>query len=98
MPPSGGFTPFTIQRIIHLKRQSDGSSAMQPIMEIAFEDSAPSRPEHQPCRMPIMSANFYPFTVFCWVLSVAVVGFVVGGFCVDALQGYTDLLRTLAAG
>jgi hypothetical protein len=71
---------------------------MQPIMEIAFEDSAPNRPERRLCRMPIMSANFYPFTVFCWVLSVATVGMVTGFFCTGLFHGYADLLRALAAG
>jgi hypothetical protein len=67
---------------------------MQPIMETAWDDIPPSRP--LTCRMPIMSASFYPLTVFLWVLGVATVGVIVGSVCMEFIHGYTDLLRSLS--
>jgi hypothetical protein len=71
---------------------------MQPIMEMASEDLTPIRGKHKPRRMPIMSSNFYPFTVLCWVLAVATVAVVVGFVCTEYFGEYTTLLRTLAGG
>ena len=95
---SGGFTDFAALRMIQWLGQGEGRRLMQPIMEIVGEEAPANRPERKPRRMPVMSANFYPFTVFCWVLSVATVGLIVGFFCTEFLQGYTDLLRTLGSG
>jgi hypothetical protein len=71
---------------------------MQPIMEIASEDLTLVRVRRKPRRIPIMSSNFYPATVFCWVLCVATVAVVVGFACTEYFGAYTTLLRNLAGG
>jgi len=71
---------------------------MQPIMEIASEDRTPVRVKRKPRRMPIMSSNFYPFTVVCWVLSVATVAVIVGAVCTQFFHEYTALLQNLGSG
>lgn len=68
---------------------------MQPIMEVAWEDGEPTPPNTEPYRMRVLSSNFYPLTVLCWVLSVLTVGVVVGFFCTEFIHGYTTLLRSL---
>ena len=68
---------------------------MQPIMETAWGNDAPTPPESGPNRMPVLSSNFYPLTVLCWVLSVLAIGILVGFFCTEFFNEYTALLRSL---
>jgi len=70
---------------------------MQPIMQAIWEDDAPTRPESEANRMPVLSSNFYPLTVLCCVLSVLTVGVVVGFFCTQFFNEYTIFLRSLGA-
>ena len=84
--------------MIQWRTQNEEREAMQPIMEIASEDNAMVRLKRKPRRMPIMSSNFYPFAVVCWVLTVATVGVVVGSVCTEFFHEYTALLRNLGSG
>ncbi len=45
-----------------------------------------------------MSSNLYPFSVFCWVLTVATVAVVVGFVCTEFFGEYTALLQSLGNG
>ena len=65
---------------------------MQPIMEIIPEDDVPVPLPRERRRIPIVSSDFYSLTVFCWVLSVATVGVIVGFVCTEFFSKYISLL------
>lgn len=68
---------------------------MQSSMEMEPESDAPVCEPNKPPRIPIFSTNFYPLTVLCWVLSVAVVAILVGLVCTGFFANYTSLLGRL---
>lgn len=95
---SVAFTPPVTLRMIQWRTRNEGRGPMQPIMEIASEALTRIRVKPKLRRMPIMSSNLYPLTVFCWVLAVATTGVVVGVVCTEFFGEYTALLRDLGTG
>ncbi len=72
------------------------SDVRQPVMEITPENDTSIHEPEKPLRIPIVSPNFYPLTVLCWVLCLATVAILVGLVCTEFFAGYTSVLDRLS--
>ncbi len=72
---------------------------MQPIVNRTTEDDDTTdvEPRRLP-RAPTVSSNFYPLTVFFWVIGVATVCVIVGLICSEFFADYVAILRNLISG
>lgn len=60
------------------------------------QDAHPGSAKPEPARIPPVSSNFYPLTVFCCVLGVAAIGVFVAIVCTGFFREYADLLRSMS--
>ncbi len=71
---------------------------MRPIVNHTTKDDDTTGGERRLPRAPVVSSDFYPLTVFLWVIGVATVCVIVGLICAKFFADYVAILGNLISG